>query len=127
MQLPHILLEEGDLLDLREIQKKDKVFCEERGWDKFPPSLVLIHLYEELSEVGEYILYKDGYKKSGLGNDKDAGYENLKREFGQILSLLMQLANSFDIDLESSFLSEFEIMQKRFGKEEWKKYTDKIV
>ena len=127
MQLPHILLEEGDLLDLREIQKKDKVFCEERGWDKFPPSLVLIHLYEELSEVGEYILYKDGYKKSGLGNDKDAGYENLKREFGQILSLLMQLANSFDIDLESSFVSEFEIMQKRFGKEEWKKYTDKIV
>ncbi|MCC7572739.1 MAG: hypothetical protein KO464_05055 [Candidatus Methanofastidiosum sp.] len=114
-------------MDLREIQKKDKVFCEERGWDKFPPSLVLIHLYEELSEVGEYILYKDGYKKSGLGNDKDAGYENLNREFGQILSLLMQLANSFDIDLESSFLSEFEIMQKRFGKEEWKKYTDKIV
>ena len=127
MQLPHTLLEEGDLLDLKEIQRKDRVFCEERGWDKFPPSLVLIHLYEELSEVGEYILYKDGYKKSGMGNDKDADYENLKREFGQILSLLMQLANSFEIDLESSFLSEFEIMQKRFEKEEWKKYTDKIV
>jgi NTP pyrophosphatase (non-canonical NTP hydrolase) len=120
-------LEEGDLLDLREIQKKDKVFCEERGWEKFPPSLVLIHLYEELSEVGEYILYKDGYKKGGMGNDKCADYDNLKREFGQILSLFLQLANSFDIDLESAFLSEFEIMEKRFGKEEWKKYTDKFV
>jgi len=120
-------LEGSDLLDLREIQKKDKIFCEERGWEKFPPSLVLIHLYEELSEVGEYILYKDGYKKGGMGNDKCADYENLKREFGQILSLFLQLANSFNIDLESSFLSEFEIMEKRFGKEEWKKYTDKFV
>jgi len=120
-------LEEGDLLDLREIQKKDKIFCEERGWEKFPPSLVLIHLYEELSEVGEFILYKDGYKKGGMGNNKGADYDNLKREFGQILSLLMQLANSFDVDLESVFLSEFEIMEKRFGKEEWKKYTDKFV
>ena len=126
MQLLLILLE-GDYLDLRELQKKDKIFCEERGWEKFPPSLVLIHLYEELSEVGEYILYKDGYKKGGMGNNKDADYENLKREFGQIMSLLMQLANSFDIDLESAFLLEFEIMEKRFGKEEWKKYTDKFV
>lgn len=127
--MPHIpiLLDKGDLLDLREIQKKDKIFCEERGWDKFPPSLVLIHLYEELSEVGEYILYKEGYKKGGMGNDKGTDYENLKREFGQILSLLMQLANSFDVDLESAFLSEFERMEKRFGKEEWKEYTDKIV
>jgi NTP pyrophosphatase (non-canonical NTP hydrolase) len=123
----HILLGEGDLLELKELQKKDKIFCEERGWDKFPPSLVLIHLYEELSEVGEYILYKDGYKKSGLGNDRNADYENLKREFGQILSLLMQLANSFDIDIESAFLSEFEIMQKRFGKKEWREYTNNIV
>ena len=114
-------------MDLREIQKKDKLFCEERGWDKFSPSLVLIHLYEELSEVGEYILYKDGYKKAGMGNDKNEDYENLKREFGQILSLLMQLANSFDVDLESAFLSEFEIMKKRFGKEEWKKYMDNVV
>ncbi len=127
--MPHIpiLLDKGDLLDLREIQKKDKIFCEERGWDKFPPSLVLIHLYEELSEVGEYILYKEGYKKGGMGNDKGTDYENLKREFGQILSLLTQLANSFDVDLESAFLSEFERMEKRFGKEEWKEYTDKIV
>ena len=127
MRLPHTLLGEGDLLDLKELQKKDKIFCEERGWDKFPPSLVLIHLYEELSEVGEYIIYKDGYKKSGMGNDRNADYENLKREFGQILSLLMQLANSFGIDLESAFLSEFEIMQKRFGKREWKEYMGNIV
>ncbi|KYC54251.1 MAG: hypothetical protein AMQ74_00120 [Candidatus Methanofastidiosum methylothiophilum] len=125
MQLLLILLE-GDYLDLSELQKKDRIFCEERGWEKFPPSLVLIHLYEELSEVGEYILYKDGYKKGGMGNDKDASYENLKREFGQILSLLMQLANSFNVDLESAFLSEFEIMEKRFGKEEWKKYMDTL-
>jgi len=114
-------------LDLRELQKKDRIFCEERGLEKFSSSLVLIHIYEELSEVGEYILYKDGYKKGGMGNDKGTDYENLKREFGQILSLLMQLANSFDIDLESAFLSEFEIMEKRFGKDEWKKYTDKFV
>ena len=35
MRLPHTLLGEGDLLDLKELQKKDKIFCEERGWDKF--------------------------------------------------------------------------------------------
>jgi NTP pyrophosphatase (non-canonical NTP hydrolase) len=99
-------------LDLRELQKKDRIFCEERGWEKFSSSLVLIHLYEELSEVGEYILYKDGYKKGGMGNDKGTDYENLKREFGQILSLLMQLANSFDIDLESAFYQNLRSWKK---------------
>ena len=64
--------------------------------------------------------------KMTVAISQDANYENLKREFGQILSLLMQLANSFDVDLESAFLSEFEIMEKRFGKKEWKKYMDNL-
>ncbi|MFW9795047.1 MAG: hypothetical protein ACFFEE_12135 [Candidatus Thorarchaeota archaeon] len=110
-------------MHLREIQEKLKRFDEVRGWDKFPASLVFTHLIEELGEISRHITVKEGYKAIGLGHDTPKK-EDLTREFAQSFNLFTQIANSFNIDLESAVLSELEIMESRFPVKEWSEYMN---
>jgi NTP pyrophosphatase (non-canonical NTP hydrolase) len=106
---------------LSEIQKIKASFEKERGWDKFPASLVFAHLIEELGEISRHITVEEGYKAEGLGHEAPS-HKDLKREFAQAFSLFVQLANHYDVDLEESVLSELETMKERFPAEEWMKY-----
>ncbi|MFX1482830.1 MAG: hypothetical protein ACFFCP_06525 [Promethearchaeota archaeon] len=108
-------------MHLREIQDKLGEFDRVRGWDRFPASLVFAHLIEELGEISRHITVKEGYKVVGLGHDAPEK-KALSREFAQSFNLFAQIANSFEIDLESAVLSELEIMEERFPREEWSKY-----
>ena len=108
-------------MNLREIQDLSKKFNQDRDWISFPPSQVFTHLIEEIGELGRYILYSEGYKNKNLGH-KPIQEFSLAREFAQISLLILQLANHYDIDLESSILNELEIMVKRFDAKKWKKY-----
>ncbi len=112
-------------MELTEIQKRFKKFCEERGWNEFPASDVFIHLAEELGELGTHILYEDGYKKAGLGHLKE-NKENVEKEFAQVLNLLMQLANHFHVDLGTAWEKEINFMEKKFDKKKWSKYMKKV-
>lgn len=111
---------------LRGVQEAFERFERERGWDRLPVADVYIHLIEELSEIGRYILYEDGYKKEGLGHDGDEEKLELEREFAQAFSLFLQLANHFDVDLQSAWKREMEVMAMRFNAEEWREYVDGI-
>ena len=110
-------------MDLKKIQEKIDKFDKERGWEKFPPSLVLSHIIEELGEISRYIQFEEGYKKKGIGHEYNV--KDLKREFAQVFALFIQLALHYGVDLEDAILEELEIMEKRFSKEEWKKYMEK--
>ena len=110
-------------MHLREIQEKLNNFDKERGWDKFPASLVFAHLIEELGEISRHITVKEGYKVIGLGH-KAPRKEELGREFAQAFNLFIQIVNSFEIDLESAVLSELKIMEKRFSAEEWSRHMN---
>ncbi len=110
-------------MHLREIQKKLDKFDKARGWDKFPASLVFAHLVEELGEISRHITIDEGYKVIGLGHeapDKD----ELHREFAQAFNLFTQIANHYNIDLESSVLSELELMETRFPAEKWNQHMN---
>jgi NTP pyrophosphatase (non-canonical NTP hydrolase) len=111
-------------MHLREIQDKLDNFDKERGWDKFPASLVFAHLIEELGEISRHITVKEGYKVIGLGHEAPKK-DDLSREFAQAFNLFTQIAISFGVDLESAILSELEIMEKRFSADEWSHYMDK--
>ena len=111
-------------MHLREIQEKLDKFDKDRGWDKFPASLVFAHLIEELGEISRHITVKEGYKVVGLGHDAPKK-EELTREFAQAFNLFTQIANSFSVDLESAILSELEIMEERFSAEEWSRHMNK--
>jgi len=108
-------------LELKEAQRLMRQFEEDRRWGEFAPSLLLLHLMEELTEIGEHILVREGYKVEGLGHKVDREAE-VGREFAQAFSLLLQLANRFEIDLEEAFLGELQVMERRFGREEWSSY-----
>jgi NTP pyrophosphatase (non-canonical NTP hydrolase) len=108
-------------MDLSEIQRTTAEFEKERGWDKFNPSLVFTHLIEELGEISRHITVEEGYKVIGLGHDAPFR-DDLSREFAQVLALLLQLANCFEVDLEKSILSELEIMKHRFPADKWSEH-----
>jgi len=110
-------------MHLKEIQDKINKFDKERGWDKFPASLVFAHLIEELGEISRHITVQEGYKVVGLGH-KAPEREDLSREFAQSFNLFAQIASHFKIDLESAILSELEIMEDRFPVKEWSKYMN---
>ncbi|TFF92293.1 hypothetical protein EU545_01365 [Candidatus Thorarchaeota archaeon] len=105
-------------MNLSDIQERIRLFNEARGWEKFPASQVFAHLIEELGEISRHITVEEGYKLVGLGHDAP-DRQGLSREFAQVCSLLMQLANHYDVDLEDSILRELEIMEKRFPADQW--------
>ncbi len=110
-------------MHLKEIQAKLDSFDKARGWDKFPASLVFAHLIEELGEISRHITVDEGYKVVGLGH-KAPNKDELHREFAQVFNLFTQLANHYNIDLESSVLSELEIMEERFPAEKWSRHMN---
>ena len=110
-------------MHLREIQEKLDKFDKARGWDKFPASLVFAHLIEELGEISRHITVDEGYKVIGLGHEAP-NKDELHREFAQVFNLFTQIANHYNIDLESSVLSELEIMESRFPAEKWNKHMN---
>jgi len=110
-------------MHLKEIQEKLDAFDRARGWEKFPASLVFAHLIEELGEVSRHITVDEGYKVIGLGHEAPDKNE-LHREFAQVFNLFAQLANHYNIDLETSILSELEIMEERFPAEKWTQHMN---
>ena len=108
-------------MDLHKIQKMNADFGKERGWHKFPASQVFTHLIEELGEISRHITIQEGYKAIGLGHDAPKKNE-LEREFAQVFSLFLQLANHFEINLEDVTITELKTMADRFPADEWIRY-----
>ncbi|MBN1786424.1 MAG: MazG-like family protein [Candidatus Methanofastidiosa archaeon] len=105
-------------MQINEAQKRMNDFCNARDWDKFRASLVYLHLMEELTEIGEEILYEEGYKKEGIGHERSN--RDVSREFAQSFALFLQLSIHYGIDLDKAFGKELEIMEERFPANSWK-------
>ncbi len=108
-------------MNLSELQRQKKKFDEKRRWDTFPASLVFVHLVEEIGEIGRNILYSEGYKKGGIGHSEAPS--EVRREYAQSFSLLIQLANMQGIDLEEAYHNEMRIMRRRFPAKAWRDYV----
>ncbi|MCS6784650.1 MAG: hypothetical protein N3H84_00970 [Candidatus Caldarchaeum sp.] len=106
-------------MNIRELQKKVDEFEKARGWENFRESLIYAHLFEELTEIGRFILEKEGYKRNDLGHSSPG--EDIESEFAQALTLFVQLANRFGVDLEKSVAKEMDKMEKRFDPERWRR------
>ena len=109
-------------MDLREIQEMQKQFMLDRKWDRFDPSLVFVHLIEELGEVGSHLLYQAKYKVKGAGHEGDKS--DLNMECAQVFNLFLQLCTISGIDLEGAWKDEYQRNLKRFDPEVWKKLAE---
>jgi NTP pyrophosphatase (non-canonical NTP hydrolase) len=104
---------------LSQLQEMIRDFERQRSWDKFRESLIYAHLIEEITEIGRFILEREGYKRPGLGHSLH--HDDIGSEFAQVLTLLVQLANRFGIDLEEALKNEIPKMERRFPPDLWRK------
>lgn len=94
---------------LRVLQDYLAQVCQERGWTKDSPSEKFVLFIEEVGELAKAIR-----KKSGLYNEPSKQQTfALEEEFADVLSYLLDLANCYDVDLESAFRAKEEINKSR--------------
>lgn len=95
---------------LRDLQTYQQEICKVRGWDKAAPTETFLLFSEEVGELAKALRNKLNLFTEKGKNQTD---EALELEFADVFSYLMELANHFDIDLESSFVKKMKINAQR--------------
>ena len=95
---------------LKNLQKNVESFCKEKGWDKLSPTEKYLLFSEETGELAKAI--RKHINLFGERNKKSK--ENLGEEMADTLSYLLDLANTFDIDLEEALFKKQTTNKKRF-------------
>ena len=97
---------------LPELQKYMAINCEERGWDKTDVLETFLLFSEEIGELAKAIRNRRGlYTEKG----KVIKDNELESEFADVLGYLLELANKFNVDLESAFREK----EKMNAEREW--------
>lgn len=94
---------------LQDFQKYMAEVCKERGWvnDTYAEKFLLF-----IEEIGE--LAKAMRKTAGLYKEKaNPNNFELEEEFADVFSYLLDLANYFQIDLETAFRDKEQVNQHR--------------
>lgn len=97
---------------LSDFQKYINELCIERGWDKNDPLEIFLLFSEEIGELAKAIRYR---KKLYSEEGKKTNEEDLADEFADVFSYLLDLANQFNIDLETAFRNK----EKKNAKRIW--------
>ncbi|MFK7920588.1 MAG: MazG nucleotide pyrophosphohydrolase domain-containing protein [Bacteroidia bacterium] len=95
---------------LKQLQQYQADICKARGWDKASTLETFLLFSEEFGELAKAIrnrlaLYQE--------KNKEIDATELEGEFADVLSYLMELANHFQIDLESVYRTKEEVNAKR--------------
>ncbi|GER91256.1 nucleotide pyrophosphohydrolase [Dictyobacter vulcani] len=94
---------------LKDLQQYMAAVCVERGWTKDSPAEKFVLFIEEVGELAKAMR-----KAAGLYEEKAKQRDiNLEEEFSDVLSYLLDLANTFDIDLEQAFRAKEKVNQSR--------------
>src|SRR5579884_2006066 len=84
---------------LPELQQYMDAICQERGWTKDSYAEKFLLFTEEIGELAKAIR-----KTQGLYQEKARQKQfELEEEFADVLSYLLDLANYFQVDLETAF------------------------
>lgn len=94
---------------LPEMQTHISDFCKEKGWDKNSITEIYLLFSEESGELAKAIRKTTGFKGESTKNAR----ENLEGEFADVFMYLMDLANYFDIDLETAYRKKIDINKNR--------------
>jgi len=97
---------------LADYQQYIKLLCQERGWDKNDPLEIFLLFSEEIGELAKAIRNNlKIYHEEG----KKIKQDELEDEFADVFSYMIDLANQFDIDLETAFRNK----EKKNAKRVW--------
>lgn len=95
---------------MKDLQNKVKKFCEDNDLNSDPG----IRILDLVSEVGEFS--KEILKSSDYGKKEVSYRSEMKSELGDIIFVLLMLANHFNIDIEEALdaaLSKYKNRAKR--------------
>lgn len=100
---------------LGDLQKYLRKICEKNKWDKDSYLVKYFLFSEEKGELTKAIRNKVGlYKEKGRNMQSDQKIQsNLEEEFADVLSLLIELASIFEVDLEKAFREKWKINEER--------------
>lgn len=104
-------LQEGKLLELEDLQKKVDEFINEIGgyWDD---PIILARMIEELGEVAQVLQRLKGFRPIPKDSNIDLDAE-LELEMGDLLFVLISLANKRNVSLEEALLKVIEKYRRR--------------
>lgn len=96
---------------LKDLQAHIDAVCHERGWDKNTHTEKFLLFVEEVGELAKEIRNTAGlYSKKAKGEE---GRAHLEEEFADVLNYLLDLANTFDVDLEKAYRDKQRINETR--------------
>lgn len=94
---------------LPDLQRYMDEICKERGWTKDNYAEKFLLFTEEVGELAKAIR-----KNQGLYQEKARQkHLELEEEFADVLSYLLDLANYFQVDLETAFREKEQVNSKR--------------
>lgn len=97
---------------LPQLQQYQADICKARGWDQTSLLQTWLLFSEEIGELAKAIRnHQKLYQEPGKQNQPE-----LQGEFADVLSYLMELANSCGVDLEAAYRMKEEVNKGR----EWK-------
>ncbi len=96
---------------LKDLQQHIDEVCRERGWDKNTHTEKFLLFVEEVGELAKEIRNTSGlYSKKAKGEE---GRAHLEEEFADVLNYLLDLANTFDVDLEKAYRDKHRVNETR--------------
>ena len=94
---------------LKVLQDYLSAVCQERGWTKDSPSEKFVLFVEEVGELAKAIR-----KRAGLYSEAAKTHTfALEEEFADVFSYLLDLANCYNVDLETAFRAKEKINETR--------------
>jgi NTP pyrophosphatase (non-canonical NTP hydrolase) len=94
---------------LPDLQRYMDAVCQERGWTKDSHAEKFLLFTEEVGELAKAMR-----QFAGLYDEKASAKKlALGEEFADVLSYLLDLANAFQVDLESAFRAKEQVNQTR--------------
>ena len=102
-------------VSLPEAQKWVEEMCKERGFNKNSPLEIFLLFTEEVGELAKAIRKVSGMHVEG-DHTKEAKEKELRGEFADVALYLLDLANTFGVNLEDAIREKDEINKKRTWK-----------
>lgn len=112
-------------VNLDELNKEVREFCEERDWTQFhTPKDLAIGLSTESNELLELFRFKDRSDQDALLADAEKRAE-VEDELADILFFVLRFADLHDIDLEDALAAKLEKNRERYPKDQYKSSNQK--
>jgi NTP pyrophosphatase (non-canonical NTP hydrolase) len=106
-------------MNLDELNKDVREFCEERDWTQFhTPKDLSIGLSTESNELLELFRFKDQADQEALLSDPEK-HADVEDELADILFFLLRFADLYDVDLEAALETKLKKNRERYPKDQY--------